>query len=172
MAAGFDGWNLSGVSHVRPDDGGFVCSNIPILQSKDAVATLLNCGACLWLRNGTGQEKSDPGSIEEQFLQEGKAILCRNCGHLITGVDAKIFIDGSQTHTFFNPVGIVYEIICVSQAPGCSVVGAASAEFSWFSGFTWRAALCRRCRRQLGWCFESGDSAFFGLIRKELSGNI
>jgi hypothetical protein len=136
--------------------------------------TTLSCGQSLWLRNGTGQEKSDPGSIEEQFLQdeEGKAILCRNCGHPITSVDLRIFIDGSQTHTFFNPAGIVYEIICVSQAPGCSVFGAASAEFSWFSGFTWRAALCHSCRRQLGWRFESGDLTFFGLILKELSGSI
>jgi hypothetical protein len=46
-------------------------------------------------------------------------------------------------------------------------VGGASAEFSWFSGYRWRVALCGRCLGHLGWRFEQGDS-FYGLILDRL----
>lgn len=130
-------------------------------------------GLRLWLRDGRGQKLSGPVTTVKQSTQseEGKGVVCRECGHPVTVAEAVIHIDGSQTHTFFNPTGIVFEIICVSRAPGCAVLGAASAEFSWFPGFTWRVALCGKCRTHLGWCFESGDVSFFGLILKKLSGD-
>jgi hypothetical protein len=128
----------------------------------------------LWLRDGQGQKLSGPVTTEKQVTQseEGKAVVCRECGYTITVAEAVIPIAGSHTHTFFNPAGIVFEIICVSRAPGCAVFGAAGTEFSWFSGFTWRVALCGNCRTHLGWCFESGDFSFFGLILKKLSGDL
>jgi hypothetical protein len=151
-----------------------VYSKISIRQNAEILSAVNFYGSCLWLRDGKGQDLSSPISIEEQSLQneEGKAVVCKNCGHSITSADSITFIDGSQTHTFFNPAGIVFEIICFSRAPGCVVFGAASTEFSWFSDFTWRGALCGSCRIQLGWCFESGDSSFFGLILQKLIGDI
>jgi hypothetical protein len=80
--------------------------------------------------------------------------------------------DGSWTHTFFNPAGIVFEIICFSTAPGCLVQGPSSTEFSWFAGFTYRLAFCGNCLTHLGWFYESRDSSFFGLILKKLAGDI
>jgi len=139
------------------------------------IATTSNSyGSYLWLRDRQGQGLSSPVSTEKQAVRSGeqKAVICRDCGYPITGADSVTSIDGSRTHTFFNPAGIVYEIICFNQAPGCVIQGAASTEFSWFSGFTWRVALCGNCRIHLGWLFESGDSSFFGLILKTLSGDI
>jgi filamentous hemagglutinin family protein len=128
----------------------------------------------LWLRTGQGQRWKSP-VIQEQPTtkdEEEKAVVCRVCLHRISTVEKQISVDGAHTHTFFNPAGIVFEIICFSMAPGCAVYGNASSEFSWFSGFTWRLALCANCRTHLGWFFESSDSSFFGLILKKLSGNI
>jgi hypothetical protein len=137
-------------------------------------ATSNSCGSYLLLRDMPGQGMSSPVSTEKQGVrsEEQKAVVCRDCGNPITGADSITFIDGSRTHTFFNPVGIVYEIICFSRAPGCAIHGAASTEFSWFSGFTWRVALCGNCHIHLGWLFESVDLSFFGLILQKLSGDI
>jgi len=112
--------------------------------------------------------------VEKQAVksEEGKAVVCRNCRHPITAVKSLSSVDGSRTHTFFNPAGIVFEVICFSQAPGCVVHGPTSTEFSWFSGFTWRLAFCGNCFTHLGWFFESRDSFFFGLILKKLIGDI
>jgi hypothetical protein len=131
-------------------------------------------GFSLRRRDRQGQGMSRPVSTEKQALkiEEEKVVVCRDCRHPITTVDALRSIDGSRTHTFFNPIGIVFEIICFSAAPGCAIHGPASTNFSWFSGFTWRLALCRNCLAHLGWYFESSDSFFFGLILQKLSGDI
>jgi hypothetical protein len=110
------------------------------------------------------EEKSSPESEAEQ------AVFCRDCSHPITTAQELFSIDGSQTHTFFNPAGIIFEIICFTAAPGCIIQSEASSNFSWFSGFTWRVAFCGNCFTHLGWFFESGESSFFGLILKKLAG--
>lgn len=112
------------------------------------------------------KEKSSPESKEE------KAVFCRNCTRQITYAKELFAIDGSHTHTFFNPAGIVFEIVCFAAAPGCSVEGEASSNFTWFPGYTWRVAFCGGCFTHLGWFFESGDSSFFGLILNKLAGDI
>ena len=93
------------------------------------------------------------------------AILCRNCRHLVTHPRERVAMAGSHRHSFANPAGLVFEIGCFRQAPGCRHAGPASPEFSWFPGYLWRIALCRGCRMQLGWRFESpGELGFSGLI--------
>ena len=131
-------------------------------------------GSCLLLREGQGQARFGPVSSERQAAQneERKSVVCRNCGQVITTVASVSSPDGSRTHTFFNPAGIVYEIICFSTAPGCLVQGPASSEFCWFAGFTWRLAFCGNCLTHLGWFYESRDSSFFGLILRKLAGDI
>ncbi len=95
-------------------------------------------------------------------------LVCKACGHPITSEDQRIHIAGAHLHTFFNPAGIVFELGCFSRAPGCSVLGEASSEFSWFAGYLWRIVLCGRCGTHLGWNFHSGDSSFYGLIYKNM----
>lgn len=96
------------------------------------------------------------------------ALYCRACGKSITAKDQSISVDSSFRHTFFNPAGIVFELGCYKKAPGCTIVGIPSSEFSWFSGYLWSFALCSSCEEHLGWCFESETSVFWGLILNKL----
>lgn len=97
-----------------------------------------------------------------------EAIRCRNCGGIVTSFDAKTSVDGGHTHTFFNPAGIVFELGCFSSAPGCSPLGEATSEFTWFAGCTWRFSVCRGCGAHLGWLYEGRGKNFFGLILANL----
>ena len=71
-------------------------------------------------------------------------------------------------HVFFNPSGLAFTIRCFRQAPGCLVQGAATDAFTWFAGYHWRLALCKRCLTHLGWRFETRDDRFFALISDRL----
>jgi hypothetical protein len=96
-------------------------------------------------------------------------ILCRQCGHMITAPDDGIWMNGSHRHTFANPVGVVYEIGCFKTAPGSRSVGPATDEFTWFSGYLWRVAICGKCLTHLGWHFiSSAGHGFHGLILDRL----
>ncbi|MBI9081998.1 MAG: hypothetical protein JEZ11_00280 [Desulfobacterales bacterium] len=96
--------------------------------------------------------------------------VCRQCGHAITHPDQGIIVDGAHRHTFANPHGMVYEIGCFRSADGCANVGPTTDEFTWFAGFFWRIAVCRRCQVHLGWLFESrGMRRFHGLILDRLA---
>ncbi len=116
-------------------------------------------------RQGSGQFGQP---IEKEEGQEGissiEAIYCKACGRAVTSRDQKIAINGSHTHTFFNPAGVVFELGCFSTASGCSRAGEATSEFTWFANYVWRFALCRGCKSHLGWFFETNGSSFFGLI--------
>lgn len=96
------------------------------------------------------------------------ALYCRVCGKAVTTKEQAIAVNSSFFHTFFNPAGIVFELGCYKQAPGCSTAGVPSTEFSWFAGYRWSFALCSACETHLGWYFDSGRSTFWGLILKKL----
>ncbi len=120
-------------------------------------------------RQGTGAlivptEKDE----EREAIQPMDAIYCKACGGTVTGRDKKIVVQGSHTHTFFNPSGIVFEVGCFSSAPGCHSAGRATSHFTWFAGYVWRFALCRKCNNHLGWYFEKGEHSFLGLILANL----
>lgn len=105
---------------------------------------------------------------DEEGTQKHPSLLCRVCSHTITSEDQRIEVAGSHRHTFFNPAGIVFELGCFAKAPGCGLLGEASDEFSWFTGYVWRVALCVRCGAHLGWHFQSGETGFYGLIVSNL----
>jgi len=112
------------------------------------------------------QTDSDP--VNEPDCKVGKAILCRSCRAVVTGLNQEVSIDGKHAHTFFNPAGIVYEIRCFSQAPGCMNHGPPTAEFTWFAGYSWEYTVCSTCRDHLGWFYSSSSGFFFGLINSKL----
>jgi hypothetical protein len=63
----------------------------------------------------------------------------------------------------------VCEIVTLHNAWGLDLVGPATLEHTWFSGFAWCVAICTGCRRQLGWRFEAAaGTKFFGLLVNEL----
>jgi len=123
------------------------------------------------LREGFENERDrieDLVDEDAQLRAEEPVICCRACNHIITTGNQQIEVAGSHRHTFFNPAGIVYDLACFARAPGCSLAGEASAEFSWFAGYVWRIALCGWCGIHLGWRFESAEASFYGLILSHL----
>jgi len=119
-----------------------------------------------------GGEK--PGYLVEDEIEEkepdvDKHILCRQCRRIITTPAERIEMQGAHQHTFANPHGSVYQIGCFRSAAGCGYAGQLSDEFSWFTGYSWRVAVCGSCLFHLGWLFISpGRQSFNGLILDHL----
>ena len=110
----------------------------------------------------------DPQGEDRGASGERINIYCSFCDHGITGLNHACAVNGQHTHTFFNPAGVVFEICCFRQAPGCVVRGHSTDEFTWFAGYRWSYALCGRCRAHLGWQYTSAEDSFFGLIAPNL----
>jgi len=100
----------------------------------------------------------------EQDISEEEKILCKFCQHPITSSKKKIEVNGQHQHIFSNPIGITYEIGCFSSANGCINRGTPTLEYTWFTGFAWRFALCSNCYTHLGWFYQSDNDSFYGLI--------
>jgi hypothetical protein len=128
----------------------------------------------LLLRSDHPSNKGDRKSIsetkDEQANNVANEIVCRQCHHGVTSNQQRIEVNHAHQHTFANPEGIVFEIGCYKNAWGCAYVGPGSTEFTWFSGYLWRIAVCANCHVHLGWRFSSEDGYFFhGLITDRLS---
>ncbi|MBW2658334.1 MAG: hypothetical protein JRC87_01855 [Deltaproteobacteria bacterium] len=104
----------------------------------------------------------------EKKNEEYQALFCASCARRITGRDQAITVDGSHSHTFFNPDGVVFELGCFRSAPGCLQAGEATSEFTWFNGYLWCFCLCRNCGVHLGWHYLREERDFFGLILSRL----
>lgn len=103
--------------------------------------------------------------LEDKEKEQEDWFVCRNCGQRLTQPSDETAIQGSHTHTFANPSGFVYEIVCFATARGYSFLGPPSKEFTWFAGHSWRIAICADCLIHLGWYFTSQDGgSFFGFI--------
>ena len=114
---------------------------------------------------------SRPGTADaDQRSPHAEAVLlCRECLHPIARPADRIGVQGRYRHTFANPHGLVFEIGCFQNAPGCGAVGPASDEFTWFPGHRWRVCICAACLVHLGWVFLPGAGAgFYGLILERL----
>ncbi|MFP4316857.1 MAG: cereblon family protein [Desulfovibrionales bacterium] len=98
----------------------------------------------------------------------GVTLVCKQCGKKITQDGAKMSVNGSHEHVFFNPHGIIFELGCFGNASGCSHTGPPSNEFSWFAGHTWQVVQCGSCMSHLGWFFQGGEGGFYGLILPHL----
>jgi len=106
---------------------------------------------------------------KDQLPEEEEYILCRQCRQAITKPAERIAMQGSHRHTFANPLGVVFEIGCFRSAKGCGYAGAASDDFSWFAGYSWRVCFCSMCLTHLGWIFiQKGGDIFHGLILDRL----
>lgn len=115
------------------------------------------------------------GSLERKSKQRvsikpkrASKLLCAACKHRVTAEEERIDVQGAHYHVCTNPLGVVYDIACFRSAEGCLPIGDATMEFTWFSGYTWRIAMCAKCQNHLGWRFESGTDSFYGLIRSQL----
>lgn len=116
-----------------------------------------------------GGSAKTAGEQEKREKQNGH-ILCGICLEPVTARRHRISVNGGHQHTFTNPAGVVFEIGCFSDAPGCRTTGIPTKEFTWFPGHGWIYALCAGCGSHLGWYFTSGGgSGFFGLILERLA---
>jgi hypothetical protein len=106
---------------------------------------------------------------EREPSKQARYIICRQCGQRLTRPSERIAVNGSHTHTFANPSGLVFEIGCFNMATGCAFIGPPSMEFPWFTGYTWQIAICSTCQTHLGWLFLGQNSQqFFGFILDRL----
>lgn len=130
-----------------------------------------DCGYHLRLPSETIIDKTDNPLIKSKEKKEPKGfefICCRQCFQMITNLDQGIEVDGHHHHTFTNPNGIIYEIVCYRSAEGCDLVGNETLEWSWFQGYSWKIAVCKNCLIHIGWHFASAKDAFSGLINNRL----
>jgi hypothetical protein len=113
---------------------------------------------------GGGSPGAQPASSPAPAEQGEPVIVCRACAAAVTRPQEAVAMAGAHRHTFANPHGIVFEIACFADAPGCTQVGAATDEFTWFAGYDWRIAICGTCHEHLGWRFQADGGGFYGLI--------
>jgi hypothetical protein len=97
-------------------------------------------------------------------VQSQKSVRCINCGHVVTSPALAI---EPYEHTFRNPAGYSFHVLCYSDAPGAADVGEPTSEACWFPGYTWTFAICIQCHAHLGWWY-SGRDRFAGLIATRL----
>lgn len=97
-------------------------------------------------------------------IHEDKTVRCKSCEHDITKPSLAI---QPHEHTFRNPAGFSFHLVCYSDAPGAADVGIPTAEYTWFAGYSWSFAICLKCQDHLGWWY-SGADRFVGLIATRL----
>jgi len=113
----------------------------------------------------------DETDLEDEEEEAPEKYYCAACGHLVTEGVWRIAVGGGHEHSRFNPAGLCYNILLFKEAPGVDPIGRPDPSFTWFPGYAWQAALCHRCREQIGWMFSGAESprVFFGLIGEKLT---
>lgn len=116
------------------------------------------------------RHEQTPDESELALDDEDEAVVCAFCGHVVARLADRRHVDGRHTHSFRNPAGFRFVIVCFAEAAGCATVGPAIHEHTWFAGFAWRVAVCGACGEHLGWRFEGeGQMHFFGLVRDHIA---
>jgi len=110
------------------------------------------------------------GKLRPEEESEEKWVRCRKCSCKIALLTDKININHTNLHIFKNPSGIIFRIICFSNAPGSINISNYTEENTWFKGYLWSISICRACNNHLGWHYNSGNEEFYGLIADRLIG--
>lgn len=84
-------------------------------------------------------------------------------------VKARIAVEGQHEHTALNPHGLIYRVACYAEAEGCGAQGLPTTYWTWFPGYAWEVAYCKRCSEHVGWRFSSEEALFWGLIVDKLA---
>lgn len=95
-------------------------------------------------------------------------LACRACGQRVAEARDRIEVNGAHAHSFINPEGAIYRVGCFAAAAGVLPWGEPNRYFTWFAGFDWRVAGCRRCGTHLGWTYAAGAASFVALILDRL----
>ncbi|MCP4500321.1 MAG: hypothetical protein GY822_10215 [Deltaproteobacteria bacterium] len=105
---------------------------------------------------------------KEPTFEAKQRFLCAFCNAPIARTDDVFSVAGSIKHTFMNPDGILFHVLCFSRAPGVLCHGEPTSHFSFFPGTFWSFADCGDCRMHLGWRYDDDEHAFFGFIQDRL----
>jgi hypothetical protein len=115
--------------------------------------------------DATGTNDDVSASFEDVAAEQPKrTVRCANCEFAITEPE---FAIEPHEHTFRNPAGYSFHVVCYRTAPGAIEVGEPSGLATWFVGYEWTYALCGQCNRHIGW-FYVGKDKFAGLIATRL----
>jgi hypothetical protein len=101
--------------------------------------------------------------------KSGKSYHCSRCGAWIAHENAMITRNGSEKHSFVNPVGVRCNFITFGHCENIKVDDKLHLEHSWFPGYGWRFLVCGRCLQHLGWQYDATGSdsrpqVFFGVL--------
>ena len=118
--------------------------------------------------SGTSTVTVETTDADETEEQSGPQIVCRSCENVLTEAEMRCSV-GTQgpVETFVNPGGYVHEVHLFRSVRGALSLGQATRADSWFPGYSWRFAICRRCDGFLGWAYEANQPGrpphFWGL---------
>ncbi|CAH1634959.1 unnamed protein product [Spodoptera littoralis] len=109
--------------------------------------------------------------MEVHFIRRKSVLCCSSCMAQIARKEHIFPMSSEGVHSnYTNLGGYMHDILTVSEVCGVAPSGAASAEYSWFPGYTWTVAVCANCMVHVGWRFEAmkrslRPSEFYGLCR-------
>jgi hypothetical protein len=112
---------------------------------------------------------------QEEKSEERKVYVCKRCDVEITDSRALFCMRADSVEQVFpNPLGIMRVILTARAASSILVEGSSTADFTWFSGYSWRIASCASCRSHLGWLYEGAPHGgephtFYGLLKEALA---
>ena len=115
----------------------------------------------------------DAAAHKDVTLAPERAVRCARCGYGLTTERERIEVAGRHAHTFMNPSGVVFHIVCFRAVDGARTEGVPDVETSWFPGTAWIYAHCARCAGHVGWSYVhlAGGARFFALITDCITGS-
>lgn len=108
------------------------------------------------------------------IIEKCSILCCKGCGSQVANKKDvfSLSIEG-PLGAYVNPGGYVHETMTVHKAQNLNLIGRPSTEHSWFPGYAWTIAQCRRCNSHMGWKFTSTmkelkPQKFWGLTRSSV----
>ncbi|XP_060079019.1 protein cereblon-like [Ylistrum balloti] len=108
------------------------------------------------------------------IIEKCSILCCKGCGYQVANKNDvfSLSIEG-PLGAYVNPGGYVHETMTVHKAQNLNLIGRPSTEHSWFPGYAWTIAQCRRCNSHMGWKFTSTmkelkPQKFWGLTRSSV----
>jgi cereblon len=116
---------------------------------------------------------------ELSTMRRCTVLCCQRCNTVIANkTDVFSMSVEGPLGAYVNPGGYVHETLTLVQAKGLRLIGRPSLESSWFEGYAWTIAQCRRCASHMGWRFtvaagrDLKPDKFWGLCRSALRPSI
>lgn len=108
--------------------------------------------------------KAQPTEATQPQVQRDDTVRCKACEGAVTRERHSL----QREHTFRNPAGYSFHVLCYAEADGSRAEGHPTSAATWFPGFAWSFALCVGCGEHLGWWYSSPTESFAGLIATRL----